>query len=119
MEWCHAFRHGGVTALLDQRQGGNAAKLTAEQRVELQDKLHQYTPHDLFGLETQTPDGQFWTVEDLSQVLTHWFDVQYASRTSYCNLFRACGFSYHRPAKVFKSQRPLQMAEFEAEVEKK
>jgi len=118
MEWCHAFTHSGVSALVDRRLGGNSAKLTSEQRIEIEIRLHQYTPRDLFGLTTATPDGQFWTVEDLQRALRDWYGVEYASRTSYLNLLHACGFSYQRPAKVFKSQRPAQMMEFTEQVEK-
>ena len=118
MEWCVAFGESGAPALRDGRQGGNSAKLTAEQRLEIELHLHQYTPHDLFGDATQTPSGQFWTMEDLAHAVQQWYGVPYASRTSYANLFHACGFTYHRPAKVFKSQRPTQMMEFEEQVEK-
>lgn len=118
MEWCAAFAKGGAPSLMDGRQGGNSAKLTSEQRLEIELRLHQYTPHDLFGDATQRPEGHFWTIEDLAHAVHQWYGVQYASRTSYANLFHACGFSYHRPAKVFKSQRPQQMMEFEEQVEK-
>jgi transposase len=118
MEWCRAFAELGAKALVDGRLGGNSAKLSLEQRTEIEIRLHQYTPHDLFGSVTHTTDGQFWTVEDLETAVQQWYGVRYASRTSYSTLFHACGFSYHRPAKVFKSQRPIQMMEFEEQVEK-
>jgi transposase len=118
MEWCQAFAHSGTSALVDGRLGGNSAKLTSEQRTEIEMRLHQYRPRDLFGLTTATPDGQFWTVADLQRALKDWYGVEYASHTSYLNVLYACGFSYQRPAKVFKSQRPAQMMEFEEQVEK-
>jgi transposase len=118
MDWCAAYTTAGLTGLVDGRMGGNDAKLTAAQRVELQARLDTSTPRDLFGSAAHTPEGQFWTVEDLQQALTHWWQVTYASRSSYYNLFHACGFSYQRPAKVFKSQRPLQRMEFEENTEK-
>lgn len=118
MEWCQAFSASGAPALEDGRLGGNSAKLTAEQRAEIELRLHQYTPRDLFGAATDTPTGQFWTIEDLERAVEQWYGVRYSSRTSYANLLHACGFSYHRPAKVFKSQRSTQMMEFEEQVEK-
>jgi transposase len=118
MEWCQAFTQAGASALVDGRLGGNSAKLTSEQRIEIEMRLHQYTPRDLFGLTTATPDGQFWTVEDLQRALKDWYGIEYASRTSYRTVLHACGFSYQHPAKVFKSQRPAQMWEFEEQVEK-
>ncbi len=118
MEWCSAFTQSGTQALEDGRVGGNSAKLTPEQRAEIERRLHQYTPRDLLGTQTYTPAGQFWTIEDLARAVQQWYGVQYASRTSYTNLFHACGFSYQRPARVFKSQRLQQMIEFEEHVEK-
>jgi len=118
MEWCHAFTQAGTSTLVDGRLGGNSAKLTPEQRTEIEMRLHQYAPRDLFGLTTTTADEQFWTVEDLQHALKEWYGVEYLSRTSYLNLLHACGLSYQRPAKVFKSQRPVQIMEFEEQVEK-
>ena len=118
MEWCQAFTRSGTAALGDRRLGGNSAKLTSEQRTEIEMRLHQYTPRDLFGLTTATPEGQFWTVDDLQRALQDWYGVEYASRTSYLTVLHACDFSYQRPAKVFKSQRPAQLMEFEEQVEK-
>jgi transposase len=118
MEWCKAFKHSGASALVDGRLGGNSTKLTSEQRAEIEMRLHQYSPHNLFGLATATVDGRFWTVGDLQRALKDWYGVEYASRSSYLNVFHACGFSYQRPTKVFKSQRPAQMMEFEEQVEK-
>jgi transposase len=118
MEWCTAYTTAGLAGLVDGRTGGNDAKLTAAQRTELEERLNTYTPHQLFGVTAQTPAGQFWTVEDLQQAIIQWWQVTYASRSSYYNLFHACGFNYQRPAKVFKSQRPVQMMEFEENTEK-
>jgi transposase len=118
MEWCQAFTQSGISVLQDGRLGGNSAKLTSEQRAKIELRLHQYTPRDLFGLTAATVEGQFWSVEDLQRTLKDWYGVEYASRTSYLNLLHACGFSYQRPAKVFKSQRPAQLMKFEAHVEK-
>jgi transposase len=48
------------------------------------------------------------------------YGVIYQDAGSYRNLFKRCGFSYHRTERVYKS-RPseVELAEFEAEVEKK
>jgi transposase len=118
MEWCMAYSTAGLAGLVDGRTGGNDAKLTTTQRAELEERLNTYTPHQLFGATAHTPAGQFWTVADLQQAIVQWWQVTYASRSSYYNLFHACGFSYQRPAKVFKSQRPVQMMEFEENTEK-
>jgi transposase len=82
------------------------------------DRLHTYTPHILFGCQSATLDGQFWTVEDLQRAVQEWYGVTYNSRSSYHLLFARCGFSYHRPGRVFKSRREADIAAFEEQLEK-
>lgn len=118
MEWCRAYRRHGPAGLVDGRQGGNRAKLTSDQIDELQERLHGYTPKELFGAEAASPTGEFWTVTDLQRAVQAWYGVSYQSRVSYTQLLARCGFSYQRPAKVFKSRRPSQVAEFEEMLEK-
>jgi len=104
MEWCQAYREDHSQGLIDHRRGGNSAKLSKLQIEELQQKLHQYTPRELFGMKASTTDGQFWTVEDLIQVVREEYAVEYKSRTSYTNLLSLCGFSYQKTEKIFKSR---------------
>ena len=118
MEWCRTYREAGVRGLVDKRVGGNRAKLTPPQVQEVSERLRVYTPRDLFGGETHTEEGQFWTVEDLHRAIEQWYGVSWQSRTSYYNLFAAGGFSYQRPAKVFKSRNEAQVADFEEHLEK-
>ena len=72
MEWWHKYRHAWVSGLQDHRLGGNSAKLTAAQATDLDDRLHSYTPRQLFGDDCRSPDGQFWTVEDLHRAVQQW-----------------------------------------------
>jgi transposase len=118
MEWCRAYRAGGIPALADHRTGGNSAKLTREQVADLSGKLRVYNPRSLFGPHAATTDGQTWTVDDLRRAVQEWYGVSYASPTSYTTLFARCGFSYHRPSQVFKSRNQAAVAEFEAQIEK-
>jgi transposase len=118
MEWCAAYRAGGIAALADQRRGGNSAKLTREQVADLSSKLRLYTPRSLFGPHAATNAGHAWTLDDLRRALQQWYGVSYASTSSYYALFARCGFSYHRPAQVFKSRNEAAVAEFEAQIEK-
>src|SRR5262245_10932745 len=69
MEWIEKYQKAGVEGLQDHRLGGNSAKLSPEQQRELAERLRSYTPRQLFGPECYSPDGQFWTVPDLQQVL--------------------------------------------------
>lgn len=118
MGWCRKYRQQGVAGLEDHRRGGNRAKLTAAEIENLQVRLHEYTPRDLFGPQANTLDGAFWTVEDLERAIQRWYGVVYESRTTYRHLFALCGFSYQRPARVFKSRREKDVAAFEELVEK-
>lgn len=117
-EWVRAYRLAGLAGLVDHRAGGNSAKLTPDQRQEVEARLHQLTPQQILGTAVHSASGQFWTVEDLEVALRRWYGVQYQSRNSYYNLLHACGFSYQRAEKVFKSQRPAEIAAFQEMVEK-
>ena len=118
MEWCRTYTTHGAAGLHDQRRGGNAAKLTPAQRAELRTRLHAYTPQQVLGPAAHTLDAQYWTVADVQAVVRQWYRVEYQSPTSYVALLAACGLTYQRPAKVYKSQKPLAMADFEEQLEK-
>ena len=49
MEWCRAYRADHSQGLVDQRVGGNRAKLRTLQIEELQSRLHQNTPKQRLG----------------------------------------------------------------------
>ena len=118
MDWCRLYRDRGVRGLVDGRVGGNRAKLTPDQREMVRTNLHQYTPRQLFGPETATPDGQFWTVPDLKRAVQSWFGVTWRSPASYLALLADCGFSYQRAQKVFKSRSERDILAFEDQLEK-
>jgi transposase len=118
MEWCRTYRADHSQGLVDHRTGGNSAKLSKLQIEELQQKLHQYTPKELFGTNASTFDGQFWAVEDLVHVVREQYGVEYKSRTSYTSLLGLCGFSYQKTEKVFKSRSAAKVADFEEQLEK-
>lgn len=89
MEWNRKYRQGGLEGFRDHRGGRQRAKLSVDQMDEVRDKLHQYRPHDLFGSQTQTSSGHYWTVEDLSQAVERWYGVLWRTRGSYHRLFKA------------------------------
>lgn len=118
-EWWAKYRQQGVAGLTDHRLGGNSAKLTAKQLTDLKQRLEQYTPQQLFGQECISPDGQNWSIGDLHQAVEKWYGIRYKSLSSYRELFKRCGFSYQRPAKIYRSRSEQKVAQFEAELEKK
>ena len=118
MEWCRAYRADRCQGLVAHRVGGNRAKLNKLQIEELQEKLHQYTPKEVFGAKASTTDGQFWTVEDLTHSVRERYGVEYKSHTSYTSLLSLCGFSYQKTEKIFKSRSQTKVADFEEQLEK-
>jgi transposase len=117
LECCRAYQTDGIAALRDHRTGGNNAKLTPAQVADLTHKLQQYTPRSLFGPAAATA-GDGWTLPDLRRAIQHWYGVTYQSDTSYRSLFRRCGFSSQRPARVFRSRRPQAVDDFTDQIEK-
>ena len=114
-QWAMRYKAGGLAGPRSQWKGGNANKLSAEQRAMVKEKLHQYRPVDL-----HLSRHSYWMVSDLQVGLQQWCGVRYKDEDSYHALFRACGFSYQCSAKVYRSQpSPAEIAAFEADAEKK
>jgi len=119
-QWASEYRRGGLAALRTKWQGGNANKLTPEQRADLATKLAQYTPDQVLASDIRVERGAFWTVSDLQTVVEQWYGVHYRSETSYRTLLRASGLSYQKVEKIYRSQPNAErIAEFTAELEKK
>ncbi len=119
-QWSILYKRAGLAGLAIDWARGNANKLTDEQRHQLAQRLSEYKPHEIISPEIRVEQGEFWTVSDLQIVVEQWFGVTYQSETSYRNLLHLCGFSYQKAERVYRS-RPsaLQLAEFEADLEKK
>ncbi len=118
LEWCRAYRRYGVAGLVDQRSGGNSAKLCASELERLQMQLHQYKPNQLFARGEYTGNGEFWHVLDLAQLLQCEYDVRYQSKNSYRNVLKRCGLSCQRPAQHYQSRSETKVMVFEEELEK-
>ncbi len=118
MDWCRLFRSHGLAGLRDGRVGGNRAKLTPHQRETVHAHLHHSTPRQVFGPDTATAHGAFWTVPDLQRAVQDWFGVTWQSPRSYLTLLADCGFSYQRTQKVFKSRDERAVLAFEEQLEK-
>jgi transposase len=119
-QWAMLYRANGVAGLASHWQGGNANKLTAAQRADLASKLAQYTPDQVLSAEIRVERGRFWSVSDLCLVVQQWYGVRYRSAGSYRQLLQACGLSYQKVERVYRSQPgALQLAQFEQELEKK
>jgi|SRR5688572_17047 transposase len=118
--WAGCYQTTGLSALQSHWQGGNALKLNRQQRQELKERLHQYTPEQVLAADLRVSRGAFWTVSDLRLVVQQWYQVTYQTEDSYLNLLHECGFSYQRAERVYRSRSSeQQIADFEAKLEKK
>jgi transposase len=116
--WCQLYGTDGLARLVDKRKGGNHHKLSPDQKADLRDRLHCYTPRQVLGEETATAAGEHWTTADLKQAVYQWYEVIYGSNSSYLLLLGECGFSYQRTESVFKSRSAVKVADFEEQLEK-
>ena len=116
--WCRADRATGVAGLVEQRQGGNRARLTASQLQTVRRCLQTYTPAAVFGAATACPAGRYGTVDDLERAIERWDPVRYHSRGASQRLLARCGFSYQRPAQAYTSRSAQAVAACEAALEK-
>jgi len=119
-EWISKYQQAGLAGLYNGWDGKNANKLTDEQRADLKKRLHDSRPDEVLPAPQRRDEGPFWTVDDMRLAVQMWYGVMYKDNGSLRNLFRRCGFSYHKVEAVYKS-RPSQaaVADFEAELEKK
>lgn len=119
-QWAMLYRQHGIEGLRSHWQGGNANKLTAQQRADLAAKLEQYSPDQVLSAEIRVERGSFWSINDLQLAVQQWYGVSYRSEGSYRNLLQACGLSYQKVERVYRSQpSAVQIAEFEQQLEKK
>jgi transposase len=117
--WSRAYAERGITALVDHRDGSNAAKLKPEQIEALAQKLHRYTPAQLLGKDDCLGSEQFWNIGNLAAFLERDYQVSYQSKTSLRTLLGKCELSLQRPAKVYKSHNQDKVMAFEEALEKK
>lgn len=118
MTWCRTYRTEGIAGLLDQRKGGNCAKLQPGQIEKIGVLLHTYTPAQLWGREGSAGASDFWTVVTLARLVEERCGVLYQSDNSYRSLFRKCGFTRQRPGFVYRSRSEQAVMVFEEELEK-
>lgn len=119
-EWVARYQQTGLAGLANHWQGGNAKKLTDQQRADLLEKIKSYRPDQVLGTATRTERGTFWTVSDLQIVITQWYGVSYSSVNSYYTVLRAAGLSVQKVETIYRSQPSvLVVNEFETELEKK
>jgi transposase len=119
-EWCERYRDQGVAGLASGWTGGHNAKLSAEQRAAVIDKLQQYRPDQILKTDERRTSLPFWTVSDARLAVQRWYGVSWQSDTSYRTLLAQAGLSLQRTEPRYRSRpNDVTVAEFEAELEKK
>ncbi len=119
-DWVKAYQKEGVEGLKPSWKGGNHRKLSAEQRVELGQRLQQMTPRQALSAQRQPQTDAFWTVETVATAIEQWYGVRYRSRESYRLVLIEAGFSFQQPEGIYRSRpNEVVIADFEAETEKK
>jgi transposase len=118
LKWCRRYRQGGVAGLVDQRNGGNSAKLGCDDLTQLTSYLHQSKPNQVFASDEYQGNGEFWTIRDLAALLQRDYQVAYKSPNSYRTVLRRCGLSRQRPAVSYRSRREANVIGFEETLEK-
>lgn len=111
-EWQRAFKRQGLDGLRTEPQIGNNYKLSQTQKEEIKTAINKNTPEEL------KLKGRFWTVDLLKKFVQKQCKVIYKSEVSYHNLFKFCGFSYHKPDKINKRQNPHMRKRFEDTLKK-
>lgn len=118
--WCERYRQRGLALLVDQRAGGNNAKLTPVQRADVIQRLRNERPDHVLAPDVRISRGEFWTVSDLRVGLYQWYGVEWRSATSYRSLLHESRLSVQRVESTYRSQpNAVAMADFEAQLEKK
>jgi transposase len=70
-DWVPAYQREGMAAwsLHSDRSAQNASKRTAEQRMDLWERLRQYRPEPVRSKAVRGSPGPFWTVSDRQRVV--------------------------------------------------
>ena len=110
--WVTRYNKHGIHGLKDTAQKGNHHKLTIQQKHAIKDLITNKQPHEA-GYE-----GRFWTTTLLQQLVYDRYHRRYQSPTSYVNLFKYCGFSFHKPDKINKKQNKQSIQAFEKRLKK-
>lgn len=110
--WISNFKKYGVSGIKDKLQLGNFHLLTKNQKDEIKKILNSKRPKDL------KLEGDFWSIPKLKKLVKYKFNLKYKSPESYRSLFKYCGFTFHKPAKVNKKQSSQMRKKFEVKLKK-
>lgn len=107
------YRQGKLTET--HFQGNHRTKLAKQQRDEIVGIIKDKCPNELKDFKFKK---QFWTTNTLKAVIKRKYGVEYKTEKSYYDLFKAAGFSFHKPKTRDFRQDPAKMKEFKGALKK-
>lgn len=101
--------------LHDLKLTGHNYKLTRINRNNLIEMIKTKSPNELKEFSFK---DQFWTTDILRAVIKNKYNIEYKTDKSYYDLFKAAGFSFHKPKTKDFRQDPAKMKEFKGALKK-
>lgn len=96
-------------------QGNHRTKLAELQRDEIIGIIKDNCPNELADFKFKE---QFWTTNALKTVIRRKYGAEYKTEKSYYDLFKAAGFSFHKPKIKDFRQDPAKMKQFKGALKK-
>lgn len=94
------FRSGELDGL---NMTGHNYRISPQKRTNIINLIKSKSPDELKGFKFKE---QFWTVDILKTVIKRKYKTEYKTEKSYHDLFRAAGFSFHKPkAKDYRQDK--------------
>lgn len=93
----------------------NNYKLSLNDRENVIKMIKEKAPNELENFQFK---GQFWTTDILKTVIKKLHKIEYKTEKSYYDLFKAAGFSFHKPKTKDFRQDPEKMKTFKDALKK-
>jgi transposase len=90
-------------------------KLSSEKRQNVITLIKGTPPNELEGFKFKE---QLWTTSILQTVIKRKYGIEYKTEKSYYDLFKAAGFSFHKPKTKDFRQDPAKMKKFKGALKK-
>ena len=94
---------------------GHNHKLSLKQRKDVVDLIKTKAPNELKDFNFK---DQFWSTDTLRAVIKKKCGMEYKTEKSYYDLFKAAGFSFHKPKTKDFRQDPAKLKEFKGALKK-
>lgn len=93
----------------------NNRKLSVQQIEKTIKIIREKAPNELKDFKFKE---QFWTTGILKSIIKKKYKIEYKTEKSYYNLFKAAGFTFHKPKTKDFRQDPAKMKEFKGALKK-